>query len=137
LYNIKKLFNTIIIIGWLIFTVLFFSFAILKTLIPLYDEKNYKSFVLNIIGILILYTAILMLIYRGFILVKDTFLLLSEPNFNKRVELLLRNKFTIKEEKKKNRLENTKLLFKIWRKGAKWLAFGLLLIIIGGIIINL
>ncbi len=54
----------------------------------------------------------------------------------KRVELL-RNKFTSKEEKKKIRTENTKLLFKTWKKGSKWLALGLLLIIIGGIIINL
>ncbi len=136
MYNIKRLFKITIIIGWLIFTVLYFTSAIFETLIPLYDEKNYKSFVFNIIGILILYIATLIVVYGGAIFVKDTFLLYSDPDFMKRVELL-RNKFTSKEEKKKIRIENTKLLFKTWKKGSKWLALGLLLIIIGGIIINL
>lgn len=132
----KRIFLTIIIIDGIIFTAFVFQSVITETLLPLINKNDYRGFILNLIGFLIIYTGTLIIVYGGFLFVKNTYILFQQEDFNARYEML-REKSISKEKKKQIRKENTKCLFLAWKDGSRWLAIGFFLFIIGSIIINL
>lgn len=132
----RKTLITIAIIIGIIFSATIFWSVWTETLLPLLNKKDNRGFILNLVGFIIIYTATLIIVYGGFLFVKDTYILFQQEDFIKRIELL-RNKSTSKEEKRRIRKENTKCLFSVWKDGSKWLAIGFIIFIIGSIIINL
>lgn len=128
-----------VIIVLLVLVLLFFTLKSiwLDTLLPLINKKDYRGLILNLGGISLLLTATGIIIYGGFVFVRDTFALFQTEDFSNRVSLINKNKSLSIYDKKKIKKQNTKDLLSVWKKGSVWLAIGFLLFIIGGIIINL
>ncbi len=126
------------------FVFLFFSILLLiilwsvvnETLLPLYRNKEYDEFLYNVFGIPIILLGISIFAKGGLIICRNTIKLFDDPQLFNNYEII-RDKMAIKEDIKMARTENTKMLFSTWRKGSFLLLIGSLLIICGGLIINL
>jgi len=125
----------LIIAGILLTAGIFYS-AITETLIPLLDEGRTTEFIYNIIGIPVIITGTSLFVYGGIIFVIDTFKLFGQEKMITNIENI-RNKTAGKKIKSESRKENIKMLLLAWRRGGKFLGIGALLIICGGITINL
>ncbi|MCX7832640.1 MAG: hypothetical protein N2490_00300 [Ignavibacteria bacterium] len=132
----EKIFYTIVTAVFAIFTAFVFWTVWTETLIKLLNKNDYRSLIFNIIGYLIIYSATLIIIWGGFLIVRDTYRLSIQKNFINRIEKL-KDKSISNEEKERIRKENSKSLFSVWVNGLKWLAMGFILFIIAIVIINL
>lgn len=121
-------------LGFLLFIIL--KSAILKTLVPFYRNGEYEEFAYNLIGIPILLFGTGIFAYGGWLFYNDTRSIMDDDKLLNNVETI-RNKGALQEDRKKARIENTKVLFAIWKRGSIRLLIGALIIICGGIIINL
>jgi hypothetical protein len=108
---------------------------VFETLLPLVREGNWLGLANNVVGIPIILLGTAVIVYAGFVFVRDTFSSLAG-------ETLKQNVATIKgkpspEEVRAARRENMLILFRAWKSGLRWFALGFLLIAIGGFLINL
>lgn len=110
--------------------------AITETLIPLWYEDKTDEFFHNLIGIPIIFAGTGIFIYGGYRIVKDTFAVLNNEKLISNTSKIRTNEVS-KEIKSTARKENFQMLITAWIKGAKYLGIGALLIIAGGIIINI
>ena len=121
-------------LGVLLFIIL--KSAILETLVPLYRNGEYEEFAYNLIGIPILLIGTGIFAYGGWLFYNDTSSIMRNDILLNNVETI-RDKSALKEDRKKARIQNTKALLWTWRRGSVRLLIGALIIICGGIIINL
>lgn len=110
--------------------------VVTETLIPLYKNKEYNELIYNLFGIPVILIGTGIFAYGGRIFFGDTKELFDNPQLINNIEII-RNKALPKEKIKIVRSENTKMLFSTWKKGFYRLLIGALLIIAGGLIINL
>lgn len=110
--------------------------ALMETLIPFYRNGEYEEFAYNLVGIIILLIGTGIFGYGGWLILINTSVLIKDERIFNNIEII-RNKTLVKEDRKRARIENTKMLFSAWRKGAIKLLIGGLIILCGGIIINL
>lgn len=121
-------------LGFLLFIIL--KSAILETLVPFYRNGEYDEFAYNLIGIPILLSGTGIFVYGGWLFYNDTRSIMDDDKLLNNVETI-KNKSALKEDRKRARIENTKVLFATWKRGSIKLLIGALIIICGGIIINL
>lgn len=110
--------------------------AVTETLIPLREEGKKDEFFHNLIGIPVIFAGTAIFIYGGYRIVKDTFAVLNNEKLISNTSKIRTNEVS-KEIKSTARKENFQMLITAWIKGAKYLGIGALLIIAGGIIINI
>lgn len=123
------------ILGILFFGGILYS-AITETLLPLWNKGSKDEFIHNIIWIPVIFTGTGIFVYGGIRFIKDTFNTLSDERMITNTSTI-RTKETPKETKSIARKENYRMLFNTWKPGGKYLLLGALVIIAGGITINL
>lgn len=109
---------------------------VFETLLPLVREGNWLALANNVVGIPIILLGTGVIVYAGFVFVRDTFAQFSEEG------ALAQNVATIKgkpspAEVRAARRENMLILFRAWKSGLRWFVVGFVLIAIGGFLINL
>ncbi|MBN1634631.1 MAG: hypothetical protein JW917_10735 [Ignavibacteria bacterium] len=107
-----------------------------ETLLPLWNEGSKDEFMHNIIGIPVILTGTIIFVYGGYRFVKDSFSTMGNEKLITNTSKI-RTKETPKEIKSTAKKENFQMQLNAWKTGGKYLLLGALLIIAGGITINL
>jgi hypothetical protein len=128
--------NYFVFLGLGILLVIILWSVVTETLIPFYRNGDYEEFWYNISGIPLLLIGTGIFAYGGWLFYRDTRELFLSPRILDNVDII-RGKTACPAEIKKAKTENRNMLFSAWRKGSVKLLIGALLIVCGGIIINL
>ena len=108
-----------------------------ETLVPLYNSEKFDELVYNMFGIPVLLLGVAIFGYGAWIFTIDTARLLNNNlQIAENVDII-RKKTLPKDEIKSARKENISLLLSTWKKGAVRLFIGVLVIIAGGLILNI
>jgi len=103
-----------------------------ETLLPLIRAGDTRAVWLHVVGLPLILGGTAVFVYGGIVFVRGTFGAFADPT-------LLQNYQAIKAKKATGQMrwENTKILFRSWVPGLRWLGLGFLLIAAGGYLINL
>ncbi len=132
----KSTYKYFIVPGSCILLLIILWLATTETLIPLYRNREYDVLIYNMLGIPVILFGTWKIIYGAWVFFKDSKTLFSNNTLLENM-MIIRNKTANKEDVKRARIENTKLLLSGWRKAFFILIWGFVIILCGGIIINL
>jgi hypothetical protein len=102
-----------------------------ETLLPLIRAGDTRAVWLHVVGLPIILGGTAVIVYGGYIFVRDTFRAFSDETLQKNI-LAIR----AKQASGAMRWQNAKILFRAWVPGLRWLSLGFLLIAAGGFLIN-
>jgi hypothetical protein len=106
-----------------------------ETLLPLMRAGDWRRLLLNLIGIPLLFAGTGLIVYGGFVFLRDMLRLSASEAFQQRVDLV-QSGTEDRAALRAARRENLRTLWVTWKPGFSWIGLGFLLIAAGGFIIN-
>ena len=125
----------LILLGVLFVGSIIWSF-LYETLLPLWTAGDVRGIVLHLVGFPIILAGTALFAYGGFVLVRDTFSAMADPQLKDNVTTI-EDDAAEPEAVKQARWANARFLFRAWKPGALRMAAGFALIALGGWLINL
>lgn len=128
-------YKAILIIASILLVILSYSF-VKETILPVFKRGEVWLGILGVISFIILIFGVSILALGAFIIVKDTMYLIQNNQLLNNVAII-RNKESSKDEKRMARKENFAFLISTWKYSFKYLGVATLLIVTGGIMLNI
>lgn len=102
-----------------------------ETLLPLIRAGDTRAVWLHLVGLPLILLGTAVIVYGGIIFVRDTFGVFTDETRQQPARAIQPRPASAAD-----RWQNSKILFRAWIPGLRWLLLGFLLIAIGGFLIN-